>query len=70
MTKEIIGKCKLLELLRKADMTQIELSELTGISKQQINEYISNTRTMSLFNAKIIANVMKCYVDDLYEWKL
>lgn len=70
MPKDIIGKCLLLEILKRADMSQIELSELTGISKQQINEYISNSRTMSLFNAKIIAHVLKCSIDDLYEWEL
>lgn len=70
MTKAIVGKCLLLDLLNKSYMSQTELSAKTNISKQQINEYISNARLMSLYNAKLIANALKCKIDDLYEWKL
>jgi putative transcriptional regulator len=71
MTREIIGKCLLQHLLNQRRMTQADLSAMTGISKTQINEYITNTRIMSLFNAKLIANALRCCnIDDLYEWKL
>lgn len=71
MSKEsVIGKCLLLKQLKKSDMTQVELSELTGISRQQINEYIKNNRIMSLPNARIIASTLSCHIDDLYEWKI
>lgn len=70
MTKCIIGKCLLLNIIRQRRMTQADLSVLTGISKTQINEYIANTRRMSLVNAKLIAHVLKCHIDDLYEWKI
>jgi putative transcriptional regulator len=68
--KSVIGRCLLLELLDKYRMSQSELSEMTGISRSQINEYISNTRRMSLHNARIIAHVLRCNIEDLYEWKL
>ncbi|PLR72222.1 helix-turn-helix transcriptional regulator [Bacillus sp. UMB0728] len=70
MSKDIVGKCLLLNLLNKRYMTQVDLSEKTGISKQQINEYIANTRLMTIYNAKLIADVLDCCIDDLYEWKL
>lgn len=65
-----IGKCLLPKLLNRKRMTQADLSDKTGISKTQISEYIGNTRKMSLANAKLIAHVLKCHIDDLYEWKI
>lgn len=70
MSKVVIGKCLLIHLLIKRHMTQSDLADKTGIAKTQINEYIANTRKMSLQNAKIIANVLACHIDDLYEWKI
>lgn len=70
MIKVEIGKCLLLELLKSRHMTQVDLSVLTGISKSQINEYIKNTRFMSIKNAKLIATALKCHIDDLYEWRI
>jgi putative transcriptional regulator len=70
MTSITIGKCLLLNILKRKHMTQAELSDITGIARSQINEYIANTRKMSLANAKLIAHVLKCPIDDLYEWKI
>jgi putative transcriptional regulator len=70
MSKVLVGKCLLLKYLNRKHMTQTDLAEATGISKTQINGYISKTRLMSLANAKLIAHVMKCHIDDLYEWKI
>ncbi|MCP1159333.1 helix-turn-helix domain-containing protein [Bacillus infantis] len=70
MSKDIVGKCLLLNLLNKRYMTQVDLSEKTGISKQQINEYISINRLMTIYNAKLIAEALDCNIDDLYEWKI
>lgn len=70
MTKAIIGKCLLLNILNSKRMTQVDLAEITGINKTQINEYIANTRRMSLSNCKLIAYHLNCHMDDLYEWKI
>ncbi|PLR99548.1 helix-turn-helix domain-containing protein [Bacillus sp. T33-2] len=69
-SRDILGKCLLLELLQRSYMTQADLATKTGISKSQINEYIKNTRMMTLPNAKLIANALKCHIDDLYEWNI
>jgi putative transcriptional regulator len=68
MIKIEFGQCLLLELLHKRGMTQIELSEKTGISPQQISEYITGKRKMSYLNAVKISMVLKCHADDLYKW--
>jgi putative transcriptional regulator len=70
MKNKIIGKCLLPELLKRRGMTQVDLAVMTDISTTQINEYISGTRKMSLANAKLIAHVLNCHIDDLYKWNL
>lgn len=70
MTKCIIGKCLLLNILNHKRMTQVDLSDLTGISKTQISEYISNNRKMSLPNAILISRVLKVHTEDLYEYEI
>ncbi|WP_420489922.1 helix-turn-helix domain-containing protein [Neobacillus vireti] len=70
MTKCIIGKCLLLQILNRRKMTQSDLSDMTGISKTQISEYINNSRKMSLSNAFLIACVLKVDVLDLYEYRI
>lgn len=49
-------------------MSQQELSELLGVTKQQINSYVTNTRMMSLKTAKNISVILNCEIEDLYEW--
>lgn len=49
-------------------MTQQELSDKTGINKQQINGYVRNRRVMSLSVAKTIAFTLNCQIEELYEW--
>jgi putative transcriptional regulator len=67
---DIFGKCLLLNLLSKRCMTQADLATITGISKTQINEYIANTRKMSLANAYLISQALRCHIEDLYQWKI
>jgi plasmid maintenance system antidote protein VapI len=63
-----VGKCLLSDRLKKADLTQTELAELTNIPKSQISEYVNNKHVMSLESAKIISYVLECYIEDLYNW--
>lgn len=68
MKKSIIGKCLVSELLYKRKMSIVDLEYVTGIHKNQLGEYIHNKRKMSLKNARIIAQALDCYIDDLYVW--
>jgi plasmid maintenance system antidote protein VapI len=63
-----VGKCTLSDRLKKADLTQTKLAELTSIPKSQISEYVNNKHVMSLETAKIISHVLKCHIEDLYNW--
>lgn len=51
-------------------MTQQELAERLGITRQQINTYTrkENRKVMSLSIAKNISVVLRCEIEDLYEW--
>lgn len=63
-----IGRC-LLRLRRKErGITQADLSARTGISENMIGHYENNRRTMSLLNAKKIADALNCQIEDLYVW--
>jgi putative transcriptional regulator len=70
MAQCIIGKCLLLNILKRKRMTQADLSDITGISRTQINEYISNTRKMSLANSILIAFTLRVHVEDLYDYRI
>lgn len=65
-----VGKCLLSDRLSQARMTQQELADKLGVTKQQIHHYTSNNRIMTLPIAKNIAVVLRCEIDDLYEWNL
>lgn len=65
-----VGRCLLLDILKQSRLTQQDLADKLGVTRQQINTYtsISNRRVMTLRVAKNIAGILKCSMDDLYEW--
>lgn len=63
-----VGRCLLKPILHDKHMTQQDLADRTGMSKQEINSYANNRRKMSLKSAKIIAIALGVKIDDLYEW--
>jgi DNA-binding XRE family transcriptional regulator len=63
-----VGKCLLADRLLQARLSQQELAEKLGVTRQQINHYSTNRRTMTLPVAKNIAFILQCEIDDLYEW--
>jgi putative transcriptional regulator len=71
-TQVELGRCRVKELLKRANMTQLELAEETGLSKKYINDKINNRgpRGMTLSTAKKIAMVLGCTIDELYDWKI
>lgn len=65
-----VGKCRLRILLKERKISQNELASKVGMSKQQINDYISgHTASMSLKTAKNIAHALGCHIEELYEWE-
>ena len=63
-----VGRCLLSDKLAKLHMTQQDLADRLGVTKQQINSYATNKFVMSLQTAKNIAAILGCNVEDLYEW--
>lgn len=62
------GRCLLLLRLAERGLTQQELASRLYMPRAQINDYAMNRKIMSLKNAKSIAAVLECRIDDLYEW--
>ena len=53
------------KILRRRGMSQLELSNLTGISTTTISKYMSRKATPSLYNANRIARALGCSIDEL-----
>ena len=51
-------------------MTQQELANRLGISKQQVQKYVKKEHVMTLKTAKNISEILDIPIDDLYEWKV
>ncbi len=63
-----VGRCRLNEILKKRKMTQVELADLLGMKKQQINAYATDETIMSLKTAKNIAYHLNVHIDELYDF--
>ena len=55
---------RLRKIMFRKNVTQYELSELTGISRTTISFYINGKTTPSFYNADKIAKALKCSVDE------
>lgn len=56
---------KLLQKLRDKSLTQLELSEISGVSKISISLYVRGKALPSLYNLTKIANALNCDVSEL-----
>ncbi|GGB43354.1 hypothetical protein GCM10011409_21210 [Lentibacillus populi] len=63
-----VGRCLLRYRLQERSMTQQELANIMGVTVQQINKYVRNKQKMSIEVAGNIALILKCRIEDLYEW--
>ena len=64
-----VGKCLLSDRLLEARMTQQDLADKMGVTRQQINSYAKDNRLMTLPVAMNIALILHCNIEDLYEWE-
>ena len=62
----IVGNCRLQFLLDQAEISQQELSSRLGVTRQQVNNYVRNERTMSYKLAYNIAAILGCSMEELY----
>lgn len=64
-----IGKCLLSYRLRQAGMTQSQLAERLGVTRQQVNKWATDRQGMSMETAKRICTILEIdCIDDLFEW--
>lgn len=62
-----IGKCRLPDLLARRGWTQRDLAERCKLTPSQISDYATGRRVMSLARANLIAGVLRCRIEDLYD---
>lgn len=62
------GICLLDEILKDRGLTQSDLAYKLNVKSQQINKYCLNKQKMSLDVAKSVSAILKCQIEDLYEW--
>ena len=56
---------RLYRIMQRSNVTQQELSDMTGIPQPQISAYINAKHTPSLYNVDKIAKALDCSVDEL-----
>ena len=56
---------RLCKLMKIKNVTQQDLSEMTGISRVTINKYINGKANANFYNADKIAKALKCSMDEL-----
>lgn len=61
--------CRIPELVHRIGKTQQWLADQSGMSKQQLSNYINMNNLMGLVNAKKIAVLLNVTIDDLYVWE-
>lgn len=66
----LVGRCLLQNILDQKKVSRTQLMDRTGMSKQQISNYINGEQTMSLKTAIKISYVLNCRVLDLYDWQI
>lgn len=66
----IVRRCLLLPLLKQRKMTQQDLADRVGLTKQQVNNYARNRTVMSFEIAVNIAMILGCSPEELYEFEV
>lgn len=65
----IRGRCLLKSLLIQQWMTQAQLAQKSGYSRQQVSNWANNREMMSFEAAANVAFILGCHIEDLYEWE-
>ncbi|TPF18045.1 helix-turn-helix transcriptional regulator [Priestia megaterium] len=63
------GRCLLQEHLDRVGMSQARLSDMSGVNRKLINDYIHQRKYMTLLTAVRISIVLNVNPCDLYEWE-
>ena len=63
------GRSRLPELLQLRRMSQAEFARKLGVAEAYVSQIISGKIRFGLLKAKRAAVILKCTIDDLYEWE-
>jgi DNA-binding XRE family transcriptional regulator len=66
--RHALGRCLLLQLLAKRGLSQSEFARRMGVPRQTVNKWIRKHDVMNLETAYRAANVLRCRIEELYEW--
>lgn len=55
---------RLHKIMRRKGVTQLELSDKTGISRQTINSYLAGKNVPSFYKVSAIARALNCSIDE------
>ncbi|WP_182503012.1 helix-turn-helix transcriptional regulator [Peribacillus huizhouensis] len=67
-TTSVVARCLLRDLRESRGLTQQQLADRVGMSKSTISGYENLRNIMLVTTAKVIADELRCRIDDLYEW--
>lgn len=62
-------RCRLPELLNRIGKDQQWLADISGKGRQKISDYCTMRSIMNLRTAALLADYLRCAIDDIYEWK-
>lgn len=62
------GECRLRSIRGAKGLSQAELGRRTGYTRQMIHKFEHSIRLMSPEAMYVIARVLGCQMEDLYEW--
>ena len=63
------GRCRVLEHLKRVNMSQAEYARRIGFSESFVSKVISGEKYLSMLKAKMSADLFNCHIDDLYTWE-
>lgn len=65
-----VGRCLLKTRLDHLGISQTELAEKLGVTRQQVNKYVRERSTMTYEVAYNISVILGCSMEELYEWEV
>lgn len=64
-----IRRSRLPELLNKNGKSQVDLAVYLEVSEAHVSQVINLKRNFSVTKLKMTADLLKCNIDDLFEWE-
>lgn len=66
---DVIVRCTLRDRRKEKGLTVRQLEAISGINRGTLSKYESNETIMSIERAALLAILLNCKLDDLYDYK-